>query len=249
MSEYDKFAEVYDIFMSDFPYDEWAEHIEKIWKKYSLEPKLIAELACGTGSISQRLFEKGYDIIGIDKSEQMLSKAKQKNPDIFYVCQDMRKFELFGTVDSIICICDSINYILDENELIEMFRLVNNYLNPKGLFIFDINTIHKFRDVLSDNDFCGAFDDCAFIWENFYYEDEGINEYLVNFFIRESGNGMYSRYEEYHQQKAYSLEKMTDIIKKSGMKFLGAYNELSFDSPDESSQRIYFIAQENGKEI
>ena len=177
MADYEGFAEVYDIFMQDTPYDEWTSYIERIWKHYGLKPKLVCDLACGTGNITTRLAAKGYDMIGIDRSDSMLTKAREKSPEnILYLNQDMREFELYGTVDSIVCLCDSINYITDSDDLLEVFRLINNYLDPKGLFIFDINTIHKFRDILSDNCFCETTDSSAYTWENYYDEEENINE-------------------------------------------------------------------------
>ncbi|MBR1442448.1 MAG: methyltransferase domain-containing protein, partial [Firmicutes bacterium] len=169
MASYEKFAEVYDTFMQDIPYDKWAEHLKKIWKKYGLEPELVAELGCGTGNMTIRLAKEGYDMIGIDLSEQMLDKAREKTQaegfDILYLNQDMTEFELYGTVQSIICLCDSINYITERDELLEVFRLVNNYLDPKGLFIFDINTVYKFREILANNSFCETTENSAYTWE------------------------------------------------------------------------------------
>lgn len=252
MSSYESFSEVYDTFMEDIPYSRWLKHIEKIWDKYALKPKLVLDLACGTGNMTIRLAEKGYDMIGVDLSEQMLSKAKEKAEEkglksILFLNQDMRRLELYGTVDSIICLCDSINYILDENELLEVFRLVNNYLDPKGLFIFDINTIYKFRNILGDNNFCETTESSAYTWENYFDEEEMINEFYTNFFILDKETSLYKRYEEYHYEKGYTVEKITALLAKAGLKPLGCYNELSFEAPRADSQRICFIAQENGK--
>jgi SAM-dependent methyltransferase len=253
MASYESFAEVYDVFMNDTPYDEWVDYIEEICRKFNLKngTGIFAELGCGTGNLTQRLAEKGHDMIGIDLSEQMLSKAKEKadeaGKNILYLCQDMREFELYGTVDCIVSVCDSINYITEEEDLLTVFKLVNNYLDPKGLFIFDINTLHKFRDVLADNSFGETTDNSAYTWENFFDEDEGINEFYTNFFIYDEESGKYDRFEEYHYEKAYTIEKIKELIEKSGMIFEAVYDECSFNSPDENSTRIFFVARENGK--
>lgn len=245
MADYEGFAEVYDIFMQDTPYDEWTSYIERIWKHYGLKPKLVCDLACGTGNITTRLAAKGYDMIGIDRSDSMLTKAREKSPEnILYLNQDMREFELYGTVDSIVCLCDSINYITDSDDLLEVFRLINNYLDPKGLFIFDINTIHKFRDILSDNCFCETTDSSAYTWENYYDEEENINEFYTNFFIKDKDSGLYHRFEEYHYEKGYPIDEISELIEKSGMKLLGVFDELTLTPPTKDSSRIFFVAQE-----
>jgi SAM-dependent methyltransferase len=244
MADYEGFAEVYDTFMQDTPYDEWTAYIERIWEHFGLKPKLVCDLACGTGSITTRLAAKGYDMIGIDLSDAMLNKAREKSPEsILYLNQDMREFELFGTVDSIVCLCDSINYITESEDLLTVFKLVNNYLDPKGLFIFDINTIHKFRDVLADNCYCETTDTSAYTWENYYDEDEKINEFYTNFFI-ENEDGLYERFEEYHYEKGYSIDEIAQLLEKAGLKFLGVFDELTLTPPTEDSSRIYFVAQE-----
>lgn len=248
MLSYEGFSKVYDKFMEDIPYDEWVTQIENIWDKYKLTPKIVLDLACGTGNITINLAKKGYDMIGIDLSESMLLKANekaenQKLKNILFLNQDMREFELYGTVDSIICLCDSMNYILEEEELIEVFKLVNNYLEPGGLFIFDINTIYKFENILGLNSFCETTENSAYTWENYYDANEMINEFYMNFFIKNE-DGLYERFEEFHYEKAYSIEAVSRLLEKSGLKLLGVYDELSFNEPKEDSQRIYFIAQE-----
>ncbi|MGN1317547.1 MAG: class I SAM-dependent DNA methyltransferase, partial [Lachnospirales bacterium] len=157
MSCYENFAKVYDLYMENTPYDEWTEYVMEIFKKHNLPNTtgIIAELGCGTGNMTTRLQKKGFDMIGIDMSEQMLTKAKEKSDsNILYLEQDMTEFELYGTVDAIVSFCDSINYITDEEDLLQVFKLVNNYLDIKGLFVFDINTIYKFKEILGDNCFC-----------------------------------------------------------------------------------------------
>lgn len=247
---YEKFAQVYDIMMADTPYENWADYIEQLFKKFESSPKLILDLGCGTGTISAIFSSKGYDMIGIDSSLDMLMIAREKSEKlgkkVLYLNQDMTDFELYGTVDCILCLCDSLNYITEEEELGKVFALVNNYLDPGGLFIFDINTTYKFREVLSDNTFAGVYDNCAYIWDNYFYEKENMNEYKLTLFIDE--NGSYRRYEEQHYEKAYSIETIQRLIEEAGLKLEGIYDELSFGFPREESERIYFVVREKMKQ-
>lgn len=251
MSCYNNFAKVYDIFMENVPYDQWTEYILKIFEKHSL-PKttgILCELGCGTGNMTTRLCNKGFDMIGIDISEDMLMEARNKSDSsILYLEQDMTEFELYGTVDGIVSFCDSINYITEEDELLQVFKLVNNYLDIKGLFVFDINTIYKFSSILSDNCYCQTTDNSAYTWENYYDEESNINEFYTNFFIKEDNSDKYNRYEEYHYEKGYSIENIRELIEKAGMEFIACYEELTFNPPKADSERIFFVAREKGKE-
>lgn len=243
MSIYGDFARVYDLFMEDIPYDLWVEYIISLFKKYKKNPELLLELGCGTGNITARLADKGYDMIGLDISEEMLNIAKQKNSDILYLAQDMCEFELYGTVDCIVCLCDSLNYILEEKDLTKVFSLVKNYLNPDGLFIFDMNTQYKFETVLGSNTFADNKDSAAFIWENYYYEDEKINEYCMTFFVKDLKSGLYEKIEETHEERAYSTEEIKTIIEKAGLVFVDVFDECTFNEPHEQSERIYFVTK------
>ena len=250
MGAYEGFAEVYDWFMNDVDYDSWVDYIERIWNSYNKTPKLIADLGCGTGNVTERLANKGYDMIGIDISEDMLAEAREKayenEKQILYLLQDMREFELYGTVDIIISLFDSLNYITEEEDLLKVFKLVNNYLEPKGLFIFDLNTKYKFKNILGENTFTQMDDDAAYIWENYYDDDSEINEYYLNIFVKDN-DGRYERYEEVHHEKAYEIDVIKDLISKSGLKLLNIYDAYTFDEPKETSERVFFIAMENGK--
>ena len=155
MEAYRSFAQVYDIFMDNIPYKEWCNYVIGILKEYGIIEGLIVELGCGTGNITEYLAKEGYDMIGIDNSMDMLEVAAEKREksglDILYLLQDMREFELYGTVRAAISICDSMNYILEYQDLVKVFSLVNNYLDPGGIFIFDCNTEYKYQELLADN--------------------------------------------------------------------------------------------------
>ena len=190
-------------------------------------------------------------MIGIDVSENMLSiareKAFQNNVDVLYLQQDMREFELYGTVDCIISVCDSLNYILDEEELLQTFKWVNNYLNPKGLFIFDLNTEYKYKCILGENTFVENEEEASYIWENNYDDEDKLNEYQLTLFIKHPSKEYYSKFEEFHYEKMYSIETITHLIKEAGMEMLAVYDAYTFDTPKENSERIYFVTREKGK--
>lgn len=251
MEAYTSFAAVYDTFMDNIPYEEWGTYLKELLKEYEIEDGLVLDLGCGTGTMTEILAEAGYDMIGVDNAEDMLEIAMEKKVesghDILYLLQDMREFELYGTVKAVVSICDSVNYITEEEDLLEVFRLVNNYLDPKGMFIFDFNTEYKYREILGDCTIAENRDACSFIWDNYYYEEEQINEYELSLFIQEEDSDLYRKYEETHFQKAYTYETMRRLIEESGLEFVTAYDAFTHDAPTEKSERIYMIARERGK--
>ena len=255
MAIYESFSRVYDKYMSEVPYEEWCEYLEEIFQKHHkpTETGLICDLGCGTGNMTLPLAKKGYDMIGVDISADMLSvaggKAKEEGLDILFINSDMTNFELYGTVDAAISMCDCVNYLLEEEELEEMFATVNNYLHPKGLFVFDINTEYKFKNILSDNTFCQTDEDSACTWENYYDEESRINEYYTNFFLRDEETGLYIRKEEIHTERAYTIEEIRQCAEKAGLEYIAAYDELTFSPPKEDSTRIFFVMREKGKSI
>lgn len=254
MEAYTGFAEVYDIFMDNVPYAKWADCLETILKEYGICDGLVLDLGCGTGSMTECFAGRGYDMIGVDNAEDMLEIAAKKREksghDILYLLQDMGEFELYGTVRAVISVCDCVNYVLEPEELLEVFRLVNNYLDPAGIFLFDFNTRFKYENILGDRTFAESRDECSFIWDNYYYEDEQVNEYELTLFIREEeSEGLYRRYQETHYQRGYTLEEIKDLIKKSGMEFLEAYDAYSKQPANAQSERILVTAREKGKNL
>ena len=209
------------------------------------------DLGCGTGTLTELLAAQGYDMIGVDASEEMLQAAMEKRTrsgqDILYLLQDMREFELYGTVRAVVSICDSINYILEYEDLVRVFTLVNNYLDPGGVFIFDLNTVYKYQNILGDNTFAEDREESSFIWDNFYDEEDQVNEYDLTLFIREE-NGLYRKYTETHYQKAHDLTTVRRALKEAGMEFAAAYDAFTKEPPKKDSERIYVIAREKGKE-
>ena len=266
MNAYTEFSKWYDEFMEDVPYDEWFEFVKKTLYENKITDGIVCELGAGTGNFTMKLAEVGFDMIGIDNSNEMLNvainkkdthKALENNPfdkvsDIMYLCQDMREFELYGTVAAVISICDSVNYLLEDEDVVTTFKLVNNYLDPKGLFIFDFNTDYKYKEVIGDSTIAESGDEASFIWSNYYDEESNINEYEVTFFVPadldgEDSKGLYRKFDEYHYQRGYTLEKMKEVNKEAGLVFVDAFDSESFGKPTDSSERIFVVAREQGK--
>lgn len=193
-NSYSYFSFVYDKLMDNIPYDEWTEFICSILKKDGINDGIIMELGCGTGQMTERLFKSGYDMIGIDNSAEMLDVAEErlsmiqsemeKMTSILYLNQDMREFELYGTVRAIYSVCDSLNYITKKDDLLKVFKLVNNYLDPQGLFIFDFHTEYYYKETVGDNTIAEVRDEVSFIWENRYNEADKINNLYLTLFLK-----------------------------------------------------------------
>ena len=249
MEAYTEFAQVYDRFMDNVPYEAWCEGISKILTEHGISEGLVLDLGCGTGTMTRLLRQKGYDMIGVDASAEMLEIARN-HPDegILYLQQDMREFELYGTVAAVVCVCDSLNYLLEEEDLAEVFSLVHNYLDQNGVFIFDMNTIHKYRDLIGDATICENREEGSFIWENEFDEETGINVYDLTLFLPRE-DGLYERDEEIHYQKAYDPEKVRELLEKAGLIPLAVYDAYTKDAPKPDSGRLTFVAREHGKEI
>ena len=245
---YQEFARVYDEFMQEISYVEWADYIERLWGHHGVKPSLVLDLACGTGGLTLELWKRGYEMIGADISDSMLNeamgKAEKERASILYLQQDMREFELYGTVDSILCTCDSLNYLLDSRDIQQVFALANLYLNPGGTFIFDLNTDYKYKEVLGDSVFADTYEHSAFIWQNYYYPEEHINEYQVTFFEQMKEQPCYRRYEEIHYQRAYSVEDITHLLEEAGLRLEAIYDGFTLDPSSKQSERIFFVARE-----
>ena len=259
MPAYDSIASVYDNINSEIDYAAWADFIEKCFGAFlTKKPELILDLACGTGSMTLELASRGYDMIGADLSEDMLTEAMDKAYDreiegILFLKQDMRSFELYGTVGAVTCCLDSLNYLLGNGELETCFSLVHNYLDPNGLFLFDMNTPYKFREVYGNRDyvlegelppleegdtptaiFCG--------WQNSFDPETGICDFDLSLF-EETPTGGYERSNEHQQERCYTLEEITAALKNTNMKLLGVFSDWSFSAPTETTERWYFVAE------
>jgi SAM-dependent methyltransferase len=245
---YRDFAFYYDRLMSDVDYAGWADYIVEIIKRNKLRPELIADLGCGTGSFCLEMAKRGYDMIGIDLSSEMLSCARQKaleaGADILFLNQDMTSFELYGTVDVITCLVDSINYITYKSDLKRLFKLVRNYLNPGGLFIFDINTPYKFEAVFSSNVFCETSEEVSYIWENSFDRAKKLCRFDLTFFAKEGE--LYRRFDEVHYERCYLPEELKAMLLSAGLSVRSVYGGLTFGKPSEHSERMFFVCKKTG---
>ncbi len=264
MEAYQDFAYVYDELMDTTPYEEWCTLLVELIEKYGVskpqrdaedvldsERNLVLDLGCGTGTLTELLYQKGYDMIGVDNSDAMLDIAMEKRMEsgsqILYLLQDMRELELYSTVGTVISVCDSVNYILEEEELLSVFSLVNNYLYPDGIFIFDFNTDYKYREIIGDTTIAENREDCSFIWENFYDEESEINEYNVTIFVQEDGD-MFRRFTETHFQRGYHVEQMKRLVEQAGMRIIEMLDADTKGPVTECSERVYIVAGEQGKQ-
>lgn len=250
MEEYTSFASVYDHLMEEIPYDEWCEYIIGLLREYGIEDGLVLELGCGTGSITERMAAAGYDMIGVDNSTQMLQLAQEKKEasgyEILYLHQDMREFELYGTVRAVVSLCDTMNYLLEPEELTQVCSLVNNYLDPGGLFLFDMKSPFYYKECVGNDVYVEQEEDLSLIWENYYDDETRINEYALTIFAR-TADGLYDRTQEVHEQRAYDPEEIKQAVEAGGLTFIAVFADGSSERPSETSRRYYILAREHGK--
>ena len=307
MGAYESFARVYDLFMDNVPYEEWGSYLAGLLREYGICGGTVAELGCGTGKMTRLLAAAGYDMIGIDNSEEMLEIAREaeyeadawdetdeseeltepekadelcgleepegekepcgpeepedeKEPcgpeepvepeeltepadrGILYLLEDMRELELYGSVRAVVSVCDSMNYILEEADLREVFSRVHEYLEEDGVFIFDLNTVYKYRDLLGETTIAENREEGSFIWENYFDEESAVNEYDLTLYIREDGES-YRRFEEVHYQRAYDLKTIGRLLADAGMELLAAYDAFTKEPVRDDSERIYVVAR------
>lgn len=243
MEAYTSFAECYDMFMDNVPYGEWSEYLISLLKEMGIkENSDIVDLGCGTGKITRLLSDAGYNMIGVDLSEDMLSIAVEQvqNKPILYLNQDMSELELAQETDAMVSICDSMNYILEDEALLDVFKGVYRYLKKDGVFIFDMNTIYKYRDIIGETTICENRETGSFIWDNYYDEDEQINEYDLTLFIQEE-SGLFRKYQEYHYQRAYELEDVFMLARQAGFEFIAAYDAFTRQPVKADSERVYIV--------
>ena len=292
MGAYESFARVYDLFMDNVPYEEWGSYLTGLLREYGICSGTVAELGCGTGKMTRLLAAAGYDMIGVDNSEEMLEIAREAeyeadawsaaeawdeadetdaleeyaelgepdepeesdepdepdepdelpNGGILYLLEDMRELELYGSVRAVVSVCDSMNYILEEADLREVFSRVHEYLEEDGVFIFDLNTVYKYRDLLGETTIAENREEGSFIWENYFDEESAVNEYDLTLYIREDGES-YRRFEEVHYQRASDLKTIDRLLADAGMELTAAYDAFTKEPVRDDSERIYVVAR------
>lgn len=250
---YHAISAFYDRVNADIDYGAWADYIEAQMRRYLKErPELLLDLACGTGSMTLTLAERGYDMIGADGSAEMLNIAMDRaraagHGEILYLLQDMREFELYGTVGAVTCCLDSINYLTEEGDLRDCFATVHNYLDPDGLFFFDVNTPYKFETVYGENSY--LFDEetedgrllyCG--WQNYYDPETRLCDFDLSVFT-EDEDGRYRREDESHTERCYTLRELTDTLRQTGFELLAVHGGIDGSEPTEDCERWYIVAR------
>lgn len=241
---YNGFAPYYDILMQDADYNSRAEYIARLFKTYGKLPALLLDLACGTGGFSMPFADMGCSVIGVDGSEEMLSTAiaKRGERDILYLCQDMAALDLYGTVEGAVCCLDSLNHITDYKTLCHVFDKVSLFTEPGGLFIFDVNTIYKHKNILGNNSFVWEEDGLFISWQNSYEPQSRMVTVELDFFA-ENPDGSYNRDSETIYERAYTKAELERALNHAGFKTLAVLGDMSFEPPQRNAERVYYVAR------
>lgn len=242
---YGGFAEVYDTFMDNIPYDVWHDYLKSLLNDCGISEGIVVDLGCGTGNMTVRLAEDGYDMIGVDLSPEMLEIARDKCPDrVLLLHQDMRELDLYGSAHAVVCVCDGMNYLLENEDLIQTFRRVAAFLEEDGVFIFDMKTEYFYEQILGNRTIAENREDASFIWENEYHSESGINEYLLTVYrLVSDEQDLFERTDEYHRQRAYPWEQVRDLLTTAGLRPEAVYEAFTRNAPEEKSERLYFVAR------
>jgi SAM-dependent methyltransferase len=242
---YGRFAYVYDQLMQDVPYDEWAAYIERELNRSGIQQPDILDVACGTGQIAVRLAQKGYEVTGVDLSDDMLliarEKAEQAGLSISLFQQNMTELEVGKSFDCISIFCDSLNYLQSEQEVQQTFSAVFQHLKQGGLFLFDVHSLYKMNEVFAEGTFVHTGEDVSYIWECFAGEQEDAVEHELTFFVQDE-TGRYERFEESHEQRTFPVEVYEGWLRAAGFQDIRVTADFSSEAPEQTSERIFFSA-------
>lgn len=247
MDQYKDFAFIYDELMNEVDYNGWVEYIEKIIEKEGTKVQNILELACGTGNLTIPLTKKNYDIAGIDISEEMLGvareKAEKEGVELVLLQQDIAELDFDITnLDCVLCACDGFNYITYDEDLENVFKKTYELLKENGLFIFDISSFYKLSSVLGNNMYGENREDIAYMWQNYFDDEENLVEMELAFFVKDE-DGRFERFEEVHQQRAYTEDEIIESLQISGFTDIKVYGDFTFEKPKKDSERIFFVCK------
>lgn len=249
-SPYSAMAPIYDAANASLDYARWADFMEAQFARFAAErPSLVLDLACGTGSMTLELAQRGYDMTALDLSGEMLSIAAERIADaglsgVLLLEQDMTEFELYGTVDAVVCCLDSLNHLTEDGELARCFSLVHNYLNPDGLFLFDVNTPYKFANIYGTNDYIIDSEDDRSVccWRNTFDAESGLCDFDLTVFTREK-DGRYTRVDTVQTERCYSMDLLTHALRSAGFSMLGCYGDYDFTPASDTDERWYIAAR------
>lgn len=241
---YNDFAYSYDALMGDVDYDARTEYLCALFKKFDRKPTLMLDLACGTGEFSNRFARKNISVIGVDISYDMLSVAREKSADegndILYLCQDAAELDLYGTIDGAICCLDSLNHITDYGDFCRAIERVSLFLEKDRLFIFDLNTEYKHREVLGNNTFVIDTDDVYCVWQNEYDGKNGV-EITLDFFVPDGD--AYYRTGESFCERAYTEREIANALQKAGLKIEAIFEDMSETVPVNTTERVVYVTR------
>ncbi len=245
MSGYDIFSAYYDRLTNNVGYNERAEYFCELLAENGVTDGLLLDLACGTGSLSIELIKRGFDVIGVDASEGMLTQARQKfyeaeQPAPLLLCQRLEGLDLYGTVDAAVCALDSLNHLTDSKQVRHFFKRLAYFINPGGVFVFDVNTVYKHRHILADNVFVYDLDDLYCVWQNHLCEDGMTVDIDLDFFV--SDGKSYHRSGESFSECAYELDDIKKWLDKSGFDVRNVFAELSHETVTQNTQRAVITA-------
>ncbi len=242
---YDDFSRFYDLLTDNVEYEKRADYFCRLLSMCGINGGIMLDLACGTGSISVAMADRGFDVIGVDSSIGMLNAARRKvyesGKDILLLNQSMDELDLFGTIDCAVCVLDSINHLDDEEQVRDTFEKVSLFMNPGGAFAFDVNTLYKHKNILADNAFVYDLDELYCVWQNSYNEEDGSVDIDIDFFEEE--DGAYYRSSESFTEQAYELDDISRWLEEAGFEVVGIYDDMTTESVTPETQRAVFLAK------
>lgn len=249
MSGYGDFAYYYDLLTENVDYESRRDYIYNLLADNGVGKGILLDLACGTGTLSLLLAEKGYEVIGVDASEDMLSVAQEKktesDADVLFLCQKMEELDLFGTINAAVCTLDSINHVTDEATVKEIFRRVSLFMEDKSIFIFDVNTPHKHREILGNNTFVYDMDEVYCVWQN-ETDENMLTTVSLDIFEKDEETDAYYKYSEQFQEKGYELSFLKELLKENKFEIVGIYEEMTTEAVKADTQRAVFVARKIG---
>ena len=250
MASYGDFAYYYDMLTENVDYDKRCEYICGLLAENGVSEGILLDLACGTGTMSLMFSQKGYDVVGVDGSEEMLTQAQEKKmesgDDVIFLCQRMEELDLFGTINAAVSTLDSINHVTDEDTVKEIFRRVSLFMEDKGIFVFDVNTPYKHREVLGDNTFIYDLDEVYCVWQNSTDENLVTTISLDLFEKDEEDEETYYRYSEEFSERAYDLDDIRTWLEECKFEVTAVYEEMTKDTVKADTQRAVFVARKIG---
>lgn len=242
---YDDFSRFYDLLTDNVEYEKRADYFCRLLSMCGINEGILLDLACGTGSISDAMADRGFEVIGVDSSIGMLNAARRKvyesGKDILLLNQSMDELDLYGTIDCAVCVLDSINHLEDEEQVRETFRKVSLFMNPGGAFAFDVNTIYKHKNILADNAFVYDLDGLYCVWQNSYNEDDSSVDIDIDFFEEE--DGAYYRSGESFTEQAYELDDISEWLEEAGFEVVGIFDDMTTEKTTPETQRAVFLAK------